>query len=291
MLTASVPVVISRTGSQSAARPLSVDGWASTPMTTPITAWASVVARRGTAAGARPASASAVATTRPAKSAGDGSRSSASAHGADGRADDEQRPPPPLARAHPSILAPPWLCGTSSDGARGLGARFYTPAMASPPEPSPPPERPVQLRNDLNDLYGLFGDLQTTVRGVAATQQDHGVRLVRVERGVTELRTDVTELRRELRSESPDRLRSDVTELRTDVTGLRNDVTELRTDVTEVRSDVTEVRSDVTELRTDVSGLRGGMAGVRGDLGGLRTDVDGLRAGQDEILRLLRDRA
>jgi hypothetical protein len=32
------------------------------------------------------------------------------------------------------------------------------------------------------------------------------------------------------------------------------------------------------------------MAGVRGELGGLRTDVDGLRAGQDEILRLLRDR-
>jgi hypothetical protein len=123
--------------------------------------------------------------------------------------------------------------------------------MASPPEPSPPPERPVQLRNDLNDLYGLFGDLQTTVRGVAATQQDHGVRLVRVERGVTELRTDVTEL----------------------------------------RTDVTVLRSDVTELRTDVTGLRGGMAGVRGDLGGLRTDVDGLRAGQDEILRLLRDRA
>src|SRR6478609_2744097 len=79
MLTASVPVVINRTGSQSAARPLSVDGWASTPMTTPITAWAAVVARRGTAAGARPANASAVATTRPAKSAGEGSRSRASA--------------------------------------------------------------------------------------------------------------------------------------------------------------------------------------------------------------------
>jgi hypothetical protein len=122
--------------------------------------------------------------------------------------------------------------------------------MASPPEPSPPPERPVQLRNDLNDLYGLFGDLQTTVRGIAATQQDHGVRLVRVERGVTELRSDVTE----------------------------------------VRHDVTELRSDVTEVRTDVTELRGGMAGVRGELGGLRTDVDGLRAGQDEILRLLRDR-
>jgi len=129
--------------------------------------------------------------------------------------------------------------------------------MASPPEPSPPPERPVQLRNDLNDLYGMFGDLQTTVRGIAATQQDHGVRLVRVERGVTELRSDVTEL---------------------------------RSDVTELRSDVTEVRTDITELRTDVTELRGGMAGVRGELGGLRTDVDGLRAGQDEILRLLRDR-
>jgi chromosome segregation ATPase len=137
--------------------------------------------------------------------------------------------------------------------------------MASPPEPSPPQEeRPVQLRNDLNDLYGLFGDLQTTVRGIAATQQDHGVRLVRVERGVTELRTDVT--------------------------GLRTDVTELRTDVTGLRTDVTELRTDVTELRTDVTELRGDMTGVRGELGGLRTDVDGLRAGQDEILRLLRDR-
>ncbi len=129
--------------------------------------------------------------------------------------------------------------------------------MAAPPEPSPPPERPVQLRNDLNDLYGLFGDLQTTVRGIAATQQDHGVRLVRVERGVTELRTDVT--------------------------GLQTDVTGLRSDVTGLRSDVTGLRSDVTELRGD-------MTGVRGELGGLRTDVDGLRAGQDEILRLLRDR-
>src|SRR6478736_1728679 len=82
---------------------------------------------------------------------------------------------------------------TSADGARGVGVRSYTRAMASPPEPSP--ERPLQLRNDLNDLYVLVGDLQTTVQGIATTQQDHGVRLVRVERGVIELRTDVTGLR------------------------------------------------------------------------------------------------
>lgn len=52
--------------------------------------------------------------------------------------------------------------------------------MPSPPEP----ERPLQLRNDLNDLYVLVGDLHTTVHGIARTQQDHGVRLVRVEREV-----------------------------------------------------------------------------------------------------------
>lgn len=106
--------------------------------------------------------------------------------------------------------------------------------MASPPEPSP--ERPVQLRNDLNDLYVLVGDLQTTVQGIATTQQDHGVRLVRVERGVTELRTDVT--------------------------GLRGDMAELRGEVAELRSGFGELRKGQAELCVDVAELRQGQAEI-----------------------------
>jgi len=173
-----------------------------------------------------------------------------------------------------------------SDRVRGLGVPSYTRAMESSPD------RPVQFRNDLDARYGLVGDLQTTVRGIAATQQQHGVRLVRVERGVIELRTDVTGLR------------SDVTEIRGGVTGLRSDVTEIRGDVTEIRGDVTGLRGDVTEVRGDVTEVRGDVVGLRTDVtelkltvgrlgagqDGLRGDVAELRSGQEEILRLLRAR-
>ena len=118
------------------------------------------------------------------------------------------------------------------------------------PSTAPEPERPVQLRNDVNDLYSLVGQVQTTVRGIADTQRQHGVRLGRLETGVAELRRDVTELQ------------GDVTELRRDVTELRGDVTELRRDVTELRAGQDEIRQEVTSLR----------------------------AGQDEILELLRAR-
>jgi len=159
-----------------------------------------------------------------------------------------------------------------SDRVRGLGLPSYTRAMESSPD------RPVQFRNDLDARYGLVGDLQTTVRGIAATQQQHGVRLVRVERGVIELRTDVTGLR------------SDVTEIRGGVTGLRSDVTEIRGDVTEVRGDVTEVRGDVVGLRTDVTELKLTVGRLGAGQDGLRGDVAELRSGQEEILRLLRAR-
>jgi len=119
------------------------------------------------------------------------------------------------------------------------------------------PDRPVQFRNDLDALYGLVGDLQTTVRGIATTQQQHGLRLGRVERGVTELRGDVIELKHA------------VAELGAGQDGLRGDVAELR-------SGQDELRGDVAELRSGQDGLRG--------------DVAELRSGQDEILRLLRVR-
>ncbi len=67
----------SSTGSQSAASPARVSGWASTPITTPMTACAAAVAVRGIWAGANPVSASAVATSRPANSAGEGTPSAA----------------------------------------------------------------------------------------------------------------------------------------------------------------------------------------------------------------------
>jgi hypothetical protein len=60
---------------------------------------------------------------------------------------------------------------------------------------STPSERPVQLRNDLDALYGLVGELQTAVQGIAATQQEHGVQLAELRAGQTELRTDVGALR------------------------------------------------------------------------------------------------
>jgi predicted nuclease with TOPRIM domain len=126
------------------------------------------------------------------------------------------------------------------------------------------PDRPVQFRNDLDALYGLVGELQTTVRGIATTQEQHGLRLGRVERGVTELRGDVIELKHA------------VAEL-----GAGQD--ELRGDVAELRADVTEVRGDVTGLKQAVGELRSGQDGLRGD-------VAELRGGQDEILRLLRAR-
>ena len=320
MLTASVPVVISRTGSQSAARPLSVEGWASTPMTTPITAWASVVARRGTVAGARPASASAVATTRPAKSAGEGSRSSASATvptAVPTTSSAHRRPSPvPTPRSSPRRGSAALLPMAPADSERG---------STLPPWPRRPNRRhrrsaPFSYAMTSTTCTGCSaicrrrcGELPRRSRTTAFGWSAWSVGSPssgRMSRSFGPMSPGSGRMSRSFGPMSPGSGRmsprsgpmspcsgpmsprwSDVTGLRSDVTGLRSDVTEVRSDVTEVRSDVTELRTDVTELRTDVSGLRGGMAGVRGDLGGLRTDVDGLRAGQDEILRLLRDRA
>ena len=123
--------------------------------------------------------------------------------------------------------------------------RSYTRGVDSPPE------RPVQLRNDLDALYVLVGELQITVRGIAATQQEHGVRLGVLQTGQDELRTGQAEL---------------------------------RSDVTALRSGQEDLRAGQDELRSDVAALQSGQAE-------LRIDVTALRSGQDEILRLLRDRS
>ncbi len=128
----------------------------------------------------------------------------------------------------------------------------YTRAVDSPPE------RPVQLRNDLDALYGLVGELQITVRGIAATQQEHGVRLDALQIGQDELRAGQDEL---------------------------------RGDVAALRSGQDELRSGQAELRGDVAALRSGQDELRAGQDELRGDVAALRSGQDEILRLLRDRS
>ncbi len=178
---------------------------------------------------------------------------------------------PPLARTHLPIFAPPRGSRRgdlahppigdrgSSDRARGAGVRSYTRGVDSPPE------RPVQLRNDLDALYVLVGELQITVRGIAATQQEHGVRLGALQTGQDELRTGQDELR-------------------TGQAELRTGQAELRSDVAALRSGQDDLRAGQDELRSDVAALQSGQAE-------LRNDVTALRSGQDEILRLLRDRS
>ena len=114
-----------------------------------------------------------------------------------------------------------------SDRLRGVGLRTYTPGVDSPPE------RPAQFRNDLDALYELVGDLQVTVRGIASTQRQHGVRLIE--------------------------LGSAVGELGSAVGGLGTGVGELRVDVDELRTGQTELRSGVGELHGGINELRGGQ--------------------------------
>ena len=72
MLTTNVATPTSNTGTVSPASAASVDGCPMTPITTPITAIDEVTTGPGTRSGARPARASAVATSSPPNRAGDG---------------------------------------------------------------------------------------------------------------------------------------------------------------------------------------------------------------------------
>jgi hypothetical protein len=152
-----------------------------------------------------------------------------------------------------------------SDRLRGVGLRTYTPGVDSPPE------RPAQFRNDLDALYELVGDLQVTVRGIASTQRQHGVRLIELGSAVGELGSAVGGLG------------TAVGELGSAVGGLGTGVGELRVDVDELRAGQTELRSEVDELRT-------GQIELRSEVGELHGGINELRGGQDEILRLLRAR-
>src|SRR4051794_26502334 len=73
-----VPTVISSTGSQCSPIAPRVSSWTSAPIVTPMTAWAAVIATRGTASRRRPPSARTRAATRPPKRVGEGTCSRAS---------------------------------------------------------------------------------------------------------------------------------------------------------------------------------------------------------------------
>jgi len=132
-----------------------------------------------------------------------------------------------------------------------------------------------QLRTRLLDTIGpeatdtLMEELGALGRDQLATRHDVQLGFAKVERDMTELRsdlkTDMAELRTDM-AELRTELKTDMAELRTE---FKTDMAELRTDMAELRTDVGEIRTTVAErleqqTRQMLFGLIGSMATISG---------------------------
>ncbi|MEV6980869.1 hypothetical protein AB0M95_06355 [Sphaerisporangium sp. NPDC051017] len=155
--------------------------------------------------------------------------------------------------------------------------------------PPPTVTVPAYELSDLRSLMAKWAQ-KTHQNSVIVTEHSDLIRCIynRLEHfgsAQDDLITEVHDLRKRMIG-----VEAGVTDLRSQFADLRSDVNEIRADVTDLRTEVGEIKStmvtktELDEVKADLAGVKTDLAGVKTDLAGVKAEVAGVDGKMDLLL-------